>query len=55
MRLGFSRSLKYHEVDPETGVDLIDQLRDYDRRHIEQLICLYRYTSPENVKNDFLV
>lgn len=55
MRLGFSRSLKYHEVDPETGVDLIDQLRDYDRRHIEQLICLYRSTSPENVKNDFLV
>ncbi|CAI7586420.1 unnamed protein product [Penicillium pancosmium] len=55
MRLGFSRSVKYHEIDPETGVDLIEQLRENDRRHIEQLFGFYRSTSPDKVENDFLV
>ena len=55
MRLGFSKSLKYHEIDPETGVDLIDQFRENDQRHLEQLFASYRSTSPEDFINHFLV
>jgi hypothetical protein len=28
MRLGFPKPLKYHEIDPETGVNLINQFRE---------------------------
>lgn len=55
MRLGFSKSLKYHEVDPETNVDLIDQFRENDQRHLEQLFASYRSISPANFEKDFLV
>lgn len=55
MRLGFSRSLNYQEVDPETGVNLIDRLRENDQRHLEQLFASYRSTSPEVFEKDFLV
>ncbi|QKX57876.1 uncharacterized protein TRUGW13939_04996 [Talaromyces rugulosus] len=55
MRLGFSESLKYHEIDPETGVNLIDQFRENDQRHLEQLFASYRSLSPANFEKDFLV
>ncbi|KAB8204928.1 hypothetical protein BDV34DRAFT_196567 [Aspergillus parasiticus] len=41
MRLGFSKALKYRALDPETGVDLMDQFRETDQRHLEQLFSSY--------------
>ncbi|KAJ5908062.1 hypothetical protein N7495_000744 [Penicillium taxi] len=55
MRLGFSRSLKYQKVDPETGVNLIDQFRENDQRHLEQLFACYRSTSADEFETHFLV
>ncbi|KAE8327761.1 hypothetical protein BDV39DRAFT_204775 [Aspergillus sergii] len=55
MRLGFSKALKYRALDTETGVDLIDQFRKSDQRHIEQLFATYRSTSARDLENDFLV
>ncbi|KAE8358236.1 hypothetical protein BDV27DRAFT_150625 [Aspergillus caelatus] len=55
MRLGFSKALKYRALDPETGVDLIDQFRESDQRHLEQLFASYRSTSARDLEKDFLV
>ncbi|KAE8416102.1 hypothetical protein BDV36DRAFT_297473 [Aspergillus pseudocaelatus] len=55
MRLGFSKALKYRALDPETGVDLIDQFRESDQRHLEQLFASYRLTSARDLEKDFLV
>jgi hypothetical protein len=55
MRLGFSKSLKYQEFDPETGVNLMDQFREHDQRHLEQLFASYRSSSPVDFEKDFLV
>ncbi|KAH8429084.1 Serine/threonine protein kinase [Aspergillus melleus] len=54
VRLGLSKALKYHEFDPETGVDIIDQFKEYDQRHLEQLFASYRSISPEVFEQDFL-
>ncbi|KAE8140319.1 hypothetical protein BDV38DRAFT_240362 [Aspergillus pseudotamarii] len=55
MRMGFSKALKYRALDPETDVDLIDQLRESSQRHLEQLFLSYHSTSARDLEKDFLV
>ncbi|KAL8749917.1 MAG: hypothetical protein Q9184_006617, partial [Pyrenodesmia sp. 2 TL-2023] len=41
-RLGFSKAQKYREIDHETGEDLIQMYKAFDRQHIEQVFREYR-------------
>ncbi|KAL2807837.1 hypothetical protein BJX63DRAFT_411145 [Aspergillus granulosus] len=42
MRTGLSRALGYTEIDPESGVNLIDAYRNEDLRHIIELFKIWR-------------
>ncbi|PYI24162.1 hypothetical protein BO99DRAFT_439481 [Aspergillus violaceofuscus CBS 115571] len=53
--LGLSRALEYELIDPETGVNVVDQLRQRDQPHVEELFASYRSASPTNFQNHFLV
>lgn len=54
-RLGFSKAEKYHDLDEETNVDLIDIFAEFDKRHVEETYCNYRKTRLTAVVDDFLV
>ena len=54
-RLGFSDARHHHEIDHETGVDLIQQFELADQKHIEEIIASYRRVSPAECEDDFLV
>lgn len=55
-RLGFTKALKYREIDEETGVDLIQVYAAFDRQHIEQLFLEFRKVqNPEDAKEHYLV
>jgi hypothetical protein len=55
MRIGFSKALTYHEVDENTGVDLIDQYKQADLSHLQELFSYYHHASPKDYENHFLV
>ena len=54
-RLGFSNAKSYRQEDPETGIDLIEQFRQFDQRHISEVIAAQRQVSAAYCAGDFLV
>ncbi|KAK2768772.1 hypothetical protein FQN54_000628 [Arachnomyces sp. PD_36] len=55
MRIGLSKALKYTEVDPDTGVNLIEEYASLDQSHLAELFRSFGHRSPDNLKNHYLV
>lgn len=54
-RIGFTKAQYFHEIDHDTGVDVIDRFADYDRYHVEEIFRQYRPKfTPGEMANHFL-
>ncbi|KOS36369.1 hypothetical protein ACN38_g12893 [Penicillium nordicum] len=55
MRLGLSKAMKYTEVDPDTGVNLVEVYASFDQKHLAELFRCFGHQDPENLENHYLV
>lgn len=55
MRLGLSKASRHRELDPETGVDLVDQYANIDQRHMLEILASYQGKPVDNLQNHYLV
>ncbi|KAL4800384.1 hypothetical protein BDV19DRAFT_69030 [Aspergillus venezuelensis] len=51
MRSGLSKALTYAEIDPDTGVDIIEGYRAADLDHLKNLFRSYGHTISDDPKN----
>ena len=54
-RLGFTKARNYHQIDHDTGIDLIDQFAIFDHNHIEEVFARLRHISCHEAKEHYLV
>ena len=44
-RLGFSKAQNFQQIDPDTGVDLIEVFAAFDLQHVEQILLELQHHS----------
>lgn len=54
-RTGSSKAFQYANVDPDTGINLIDRYYDHDKSHIKELLADYRKAKVTEVEDHFLL
>ena len=54
-RTGSSKAFKYTNVDPDTGVNLIDRYYDYDKSHVKELLAHYCKVKVVDIEDHFLL
>lgn len=55
MRTGLSKALAYTEVDPDTGVNLIEVYASLDLSHLVELFCCFGHWHTDDLKKHYLV
>ncbi|ODM22487.1 hypothetical protein SI65_00075 [Aspergillus cristatus] len=55
MRLGLSKASGHRELDPETGVNLVDRYAEIDQRHVLELLASHQRNPADNLQNHYLV
>lgn len=55
MRLGLSKAMKYTEVDPETGVNLVEVYSSFDQKHLTEIFRCFGHQNPEDLETHYLV
>ncbi|KAG2014895.1 hypothetical protein GB937_006353 [Aspergillus fischeri] len=55
MRTGLSKALEYTEVDPDTGVNLIEVYASLDLSHLVELFRCFGHRHPDDLKDHYLV
>ncbi|GES64971.1 pkinase-domain-containing protein [Aspergillus terreus] len=55
MRTGLSKALAYTEVDPDTGVNLIEVYASLDLSHLVELFCCFGHWHTDDLKQHYLV
>jgi hypothetical protein len=55
MRLGLSKATKYTEVDPDTGVNLVEVYASIDQKYLAELFSSFGHQDPEKLESHYLV
>jgi hypothetical protein len=55
MRLGLSKAMKYTEVDPDTGVNLVEVYASFDQKYLAELFRCFGHQDPEKLESHYLV